>query len=156
VLAGAPMNTNGEVAWRRLLGEIADRPGPPGARSDESKVVFATVIDGVRYSLIRSVETPGHPGVHDESACRCGLSAREHEIARMVAKGYTNKTIAAVLDISTWTVDTYLRRIFTKLGVRSRSAMVNQLTREGALDEHEVPEWSEALRTLNGNGRRSA
>jgi len=48
----------------------------------------------------------------------------------MVAKGYPNKTIAAVLDISSWTVGTHLRRIFAKLGVGSRAAMVAQLLQE--------------------------
>jgi DNA-binding CsgD family transcriptional regulator len=59
------------------------------------------------------------------------LSPREVEIARMVAKGYPNKTIAAVLDISPWTVCTYLRRIFAKFGVGSRAAMVARLLEEG-------------------------
>jgi DNA-binding CsgD family transcriptional regulator len=45
----------------------------------------------------------------------------------MVAKGYPNKMIAAVLDISPWTVCTHLRRIFAKLGVCSRAAMVARL-----------------------------
>ena len=52
------------------------------------------------------------------------LSPREQEIVRMVSRGYPNKTIAAVLDISAWTVATHLRRIFAKLGVRTRAAMV--------------------------------
>lgn len=55
------------------------------------------------------------------------LSPRESEIARLVAKGLPNKTIAAILDISPWTVATHLKRIFAKLGVRSRAAMVSVL-----------------------------
>lgn len=55
------------------------------------------------------------------------LTPREQEIARMVMKGYPNKTIAAVLDISIWTVSTHLRRMFAKLGVSTRAAMVAQL-----------------------------
>ena len=42
-------------------------------------------------------------------------------------KGYPNKTIAAVLEISTWTIGTHLRRMFAKFGVNSRAAMVAQL-----------------------------
>jgi DNA-binding NarL/FixJ family response regulator len=57
------------------------------------------------------------------------LSPREQEIVRMVAKGYPNKMIAGVLEISTWTVSTYLRRIFGKLGVTSRAAMVSKVQR---------------------------
>jgi DNA-binding CsgD family transcriptional regulator len=55
------------------------------------------------------------------------LSPREREIARMVANGYTNKAIAKVLDISSWTVSTHLRRAFGKLDVGSRAAMVARL-----------------------------
>ena len=55
------------------------------------------------------------------------LTPREHEITRLVAKGLPNKTIAGVLDMSPWTVATHLRRVFAKLGVNSRAAMVARL-----------------------------
>jgi DNA-binding CsgD family transcriptional regulator len=55
------------------------------------------------------------------------LSPREQEIARMVAQGYANKTIASVLEISSWTVASHLRRIFVKLQVSSRAAMATCL-----------------------------
>jgi DNA-binding CsgD family transcriptional regulator len=52
------------------------------------------------------------------------LSERELQIATLVALGQANKQIAHQLHISEWTVSTYLRRIFAKLGVDSRAAMV--------------------------------
>jgi DNA-binding CsgD family transcriptional regulator len=53
----------------------------------------------------------------------------------MVALGRQNKVIAAVLNISSWTVCTHLRRIFAKLGVTSRAAMVAKVADiEGAID----------------------
>jgi DNA-binding CsgD family transcriptional regulator len=55
------------------------------------------------------------------------LSPREREIARMVALGHPNKTIASVLDISSWTVASHLRRVFMKLQVTSRAAMITRL-----------------------------
>ena len=68
------------------------------------------------------------------------LSPREQEIVRMVAKGHPNKVIADVLNISSWTVCTHLRRIFAKLGVGSRAAMVAQLLELGILgSEHRIP-----------------
>lgn len=58
----------------------------------------------------------------------------------MVAKGHPNKVIADVLNISSWTVCTHLRRIFAKLGVGSRAAMVAQLLDSGAFtSDHRVP-----------------
>jgi len=51
------------------------------------------------------------------------LTARELQIAALVAQGCPNKQVADKLHISEWTVATYLRRIFAKLGVDSRAAM---------------------------------
>lgn len=52
------------------------------------------------------------------------LTERELQIATLVASGHANKQIANQLCISEWTVSTHLRRIFLKLGVDSRAAMV--------------------------------
>ena len=59
------------------------------------------------------------------------LSPRESEIARLVAAGYPNKTIAGILDISPWTVSTHIRRIYLKLCVHGRAAMVANLAAQG-------------------------
>jgi DNA-binding CsgD family transcriptional regulator len=56
------------------------------------------------------------------------LSEREREIVALVASGHPDKTIAALLQISRWTVNTYLRRIFEKLNVSTRSAMIARLS----------------------------
>lgn len=52
------------------------------------------------------------------------LTARELQIATLVAQGLPNKKVAKKLHISEWTVATHLRRIFAKLNVDSRAAMV--------------------------------
>ena len=58
----------------------------------------------------------------------------------MVAKGHPNKVIADVLNISAWTVCTHLRRMFAKLNVTSRAAMVAQLVETGLVaHEHREP-----------------
>jgi DNA-binding CsgD family transcriptional regulator len=51
------------------------------------------------------------------------LTERELQIATLVALGCPNKQVADKLHISEWTVATYLRRIFAKLGVDTRAAM---------------------------------
>lgn len=49
-----------------------------------------------------------------------GLTAREIEVLRLTAEGYTNKEIAAKLVISVKTVETHKAHIAEKLGVKSR------------------------------------
>lgn len=51
------------------------------------------------------------------------LTPREHEIARLTSKGFSNKEIARILEISPHTVSTHLRRSFDKLGVQKRAAL---------------------------------
>ena len=85
-------------------------------------VIADLEVDGVRCLLTRPEES---------RTSRISFSPRECEIARMVAQGYPNKTIAAVLEISSWTVCTHMRRMFAKLRVSSRAAMVAEMMDAG-------------------------
>jgi DNA-binding NarL/FixJ family response regulator len=53
-----------------------------------------------------------------------GLSPREHEVLDMLTQGYLFKEVADRLNISVHTVNTYVRRIYEKLHVRSRAQAV--------------------------------
>ena len=115
-------------ALRALLAVLekktADLPREPYAsNSPAEEVLVDTEVDGCRYLVVRM------PPARN----RIQLSPREQEIVRMVAKGHPNKVIADVLNISSWTVCTHLRRIFAKLGVGSRAAMVAHLLETGTL-----------------------
>ncbi len=50
------------------------------------------------------------------------LTAREMEVLRLVATGLSDAQVARHLGISTRTVSKHLVSIYTKLGVRSRTA----------------------------------
>jgi non-specific serine/threonine protein kinase len=52
-----------------------------------------------------------------------GLSAREAEVAQLVAEGLPNKTIAARLHLSVRTVEVHVRHILTKLGLENRTQL---------------------------------
>jgi len=58
------------------------------------------------------------------SAPDASLAEREREVLGLLEKGFLYKEIAAQLGISKNTVDTYLRRIYEKLHVRSRAQAV--------------------------------
>jgi DNA-binding NarL/FixJ family response regulator len=114
-----------DQAIRSLVG-LTDRPkvvkAAPADSARLEEVLIDTEVDGSRYLLVR---IPG------PAATRIQLSPREQEIVRMVARGHPNKVIADVLNISSWTVSTHLRRIFAKLGVCSRAAMVARIAELG-------------------------
>ncbi|MEM7339064.1 MAG: AAA family ATPase [Actinomycetota bacterium] len=64
---------------------------------------------------------------HDES----GLTRREWEVATEVAKGLTNREVAAELFISIRTVTSHLDHIYTKLGISSRKELTDHMVRDG-------------------------
>jgi DNA-binding CsgD family transcriptional regulator len=136
----------------RLLTGYAKEEAGPGASTNleiPGNVLFDVEVDGVRCLLI-AAQRPQAPRMS-------ALSPREKEVAVMVAEGYPNKTIAAMLRISSWTVSTYLRRIFVKLDVHSRTAMVSRLFEAGVISETAdvrptAPWWGSKERSSDGTG----
>lgn len=60
-----------------------------------------------------------------------GLSEREKEILQHMVEGLIKKEIADRLQLSVHTVDTYLRRIYEKLEVNTRTGAVAKALKEG-------------------------
>jgi len=60
-----------------------------------------------------------------------GLSEREKEILQLMTTGLIKKEIADRLTLSIHTVDTYLRRIYEKLEVNTRTGAVAKALKEG-------------------------
>ena len=63
-----------------------------------------------------------------------GLSAREIEVARLLADGHTNAEMAAALYLSVRTVEHHRASVFRKLRVNSRSALVSKMRERLAPD----------------------
>ena len=104
--------------------------------------------------LIKAISTVAKGGVHYESGLASRalagklagspakgeartdeVSEREREVLMMLAWGYSNKEIAGHLKLSVKTVETYKVRIGEKLGLRSRTEMVQYALRRGWLNE---------------------
>lgn len=62
------------------------------------------------------------PGRRAETGDATGLSARETEVLRLVAKGMANKQIARSLGISEHTVKVHLGNVFRRIGVSDRTS----------------------------------
>lgn len=103
--------------------------------------------------LLRAIEVIGDGGTYLDSSIagqlvnRLGqkrtvaapssaLSEREREVVRAVAHGFSNKEIAAKLDVSVKTVETYRYRATDKLGLRSRADLVRYAIEQGWLSEN--------------------
>jgi len=74
-------------------------------------------------------------GDEDEAAEEHRLSRREREVAGLVARGLTNREIAARLFLSERTVDGHVARILRKLDFRTRTQVATWVSLGGAADE---------------------
>jgi ATP/maltotriose-dependent transcriptional regulator MalT len=88
----------------------------------------AQLADHVAKELRSLGRKVGRKPRHDVAGAG-SLSEREWEIAERVAQGRTNRQIAEELFVSPKTVESHLTRIYTKLGVRSRTAMATAFAR---------------------------
>jgi two-component system response regulator NreC len=75
-------------------------------------------------------ERSGEPGVIDRYE---SLSDREREVFQLIAEGKANKEIAALLFISSSTVETHRARIMEKLDVHSAAEIVLYAVRRGVI-----------------------
>jgi DNA-binding NarL/FixJ family response regulator len=62
-----------------------------------------------------------------EASVRWRLTTRQAEVLDLVARGMTNATIAAALQIAIATVEFHVSRIFDKAGVENRASLVASL-----------------------------
>lgn len=62
------------------------------------------------------------------------LTSREQEILSLIAKGYSNKEIAAQLVVSVKTVESHKARIMEKLHLKTRPELVRYAIKKGLLD----------------------
>jgi DNA-binding NarL/FixJ family response regulator len=134
-----------EVARARI--ELARALASLG-RIDDARVEAQRAIDvltelnaGLEISRARLLlgglpaEGSGASEISPHAKRDSGLTARELEVLRLVAKGLTNQSIADTLFVSDHTVHRHLANILNKLSVSSRAAAVAQGARRGLLAE---------------------
>jgi len=97
--------------------EVARRPADDRQRAHARRRVAELRADG------EPLVTPALDGV----GSRPVLTAREAEIASLVAAGTSRQDIADHLVVSVRTIDSHLQRVYRKLGVRGREGLVAAL-----------------------------
>lgn len=108
---GSPISP---VIARRLLKRFMNNNNPSSpAASATSQLPTANAADG-------SPITP--------------LSEREKQVLEMVAKGFMQAEIAEILEVSINTVSTYIKRIYKKLAVNSRTSAVHRANALGLIN----------------------
>jgi DNA-binding CsgD family transcriptional regulator len=108
------------------LGQVhrrAKRKGPARASLDRARAIFADL--GASLWQARTEVELARIGGRPPSALE--LTATEGQVARLVAQGRTNREVADALFMSPSTVQANLKRIYRKLGVRSRTELAARL-----------------------------
>ncbi len=88
-----------------------------------SNQIARRVIRSFSQSPASSQSSPAAlpPAIHASDGTLEELSKREYEVLALLSQGYLYKEIASALDVSITTIQTYIRRIYQKLHVHTRS-----------------------------------
>ena len=89
----------------------------------------------IARQVLKRLRVPGgstsakKPGADDETL----LTARESEILNAISRGFSYAETAQMLDVSVGTVHTFLKRIYRKLAVHSKTEAVFEASRMGLI-----------------------
>jgi putative nucleotidyltransferase with HDIG domain len=103
---------------------IEDRPHRSAHTPDRARATLEEQVARGRLDpeAARAVlRFAGHGNRSPRGGWPAGLSEREVEVLREVARGRSNKEVAALLDISPRTVGNHVRHIYGKIGVSTRA-----------------------------------
>ena len=107
------------------LGAVQRRTRKRGAARDALERALA-IFDELGAALWTEKARSELARVGGRTAAGGELTPTERRIAELVAKGKTNKEVAAQLFITPRTVEGHLTRIYAKLGVRSRAELAHR------------------------------
>lgn len=76
-----------------------------------------------RQQLMLIIERASRQDVVRSALASYSLTPRETEVATLVLRGYSNRRVADHLVLTEYTVEDHLKRIFAKVGVRTRTTL---------------------------------
>jgi len=109
-------------AYQAMTQERPHRPAlTPGAAGEQLRSEAAQ--GRLDAEAVRAVlEAAGHPPSGTHLVWPAGLSDREVQVLRLVARGHSNREIARLLWISPKTAGHHVQHIYAKIGVSTRAA----------------------------------
>lgn len=116
---------------------VADRAYRPAMNAKEAAAAMraAATAGHLDADAVDAVlAAAGHPERRRATAI-AGLTARELEVLRLLARGLTNPAIAERLVVSRKTVEHHLEAVYAKLGVHSRSAATLAAVQHGLVPD---------------------
>lgn len=122
--------------WTALREDRAHRPAHDVAAARD--VLWAEARAGrLDSDAVQAVlEATGHSTARGAPTIRpAGLSEREIEVLRLIARGHSNREVAARLYIAPKTVGHHVEHIYAKIGVTTRPAAALYATEHGLLRE---------------------
>jgi ATP/maltotriose-dependent transcriptional regulator MalT len=124
-----PMMWDAARLRRQLAGRLAEIGDVDGAVAELKRVhdVFARLGAALELEKTRmQFRQVGHrPPPKSVASGVAGLTARELEVARLVAQRKSNKAIGKELDMAPRTASTHLSNIYQKLGISSRGELAD-------------------------------
>lgn len=117
------------------------RPHRPARSADEAAEVLRADVRAGRYDgdAVEAVLGAAGHRVARRREGPAGLTRREVEILRLLARGLSNKEIATALFISAKTVANHVEHIYEKIGASSRAGASLFAMQHGLLPEQELP-----------------
>ncbi|MBW8805408.1 MAG: helix-turn-helix transcriptional regulator [Catenulisporales bacterium] len=122
--AAAAHGYSSAVTWLDTAEEVARVHGALRIEEEVAQIRAVLTARSVRPTVTAVPLMPAKPL---QSDVRALLTAREQQIAALVATGRRSRAIAAELFLSHRTVETHLARIYRKLNVSSRTALAHLL-----------------------------
>jgi predicted ATPase/DNA-binding CsgD family transcriptional regulator len=132
---GEPLASAESAQLERMLQPARSTLAPEVAKQEWALGRAMTMAEAIRFALDLATETRSPPAVSSTPVVDPDfpLTARQREVAALVARGLTNQEIANALIISPRTAETHVQNILTKLDLTSRSQLAVWALRHGAM-----------------------
>jgi non-specific serine/threonine protein kinase len=126
--------------FERLHAEAVTRCGDALGEKRFAELFARGVLHPIESMIAFALNDAGDPAENGGTKIRLPgqLTAREQEIAGLVAAGLSNRQIAEKLFISRRTVDAHLEHIFGKLGITSRVMLTIHLREHSAVTDSDA------------------